>query len=58
MKANDLCFQVPFTRIRRGLKVAFIPESGEGGGQGAPTSLGKSLAMAHFFDLALVSQGA
>ena len=31
MKANDLCFQVPFTRIRRGLKVAFIPESGEGG---------------------------
>ena len=58
MKASDLCFLVPFTRIRRGLKVAFIPESGEGGGLGSPTSLGKSLAMAHFFDQALVAQGA
>ena len=56
MKADELSFQVPFTRIRRGLKVSFLPASGEGVSQGSPTSLGKSLAMAHFFDRAMTAQ--
>ena len=57
MKADELSFQVPFTRIWRGLKVSFLPTSGEGVSQGSPTSLGKSLAMAHFFDRAMTAQG-
>ncbi len=57
MKADELTFHVSFTRIRRGLKVSFLPVSGEGGPNGPPAPLGKSLAMAHFFDQAMTALG-
>lgn len=57
MKEAELSFQVPFTRIRSGLKVSFQVGSVVGAPPGAPTSLGKSLAMAHFYDRAILAQG-
>lgn len=50
MKTDELTVQVPFMRVRRGLKVGFQQPGVGGGPIGPPTPLALCLARAHSLD--------